>query len=246
MPPSVNILAGTSPFKRKVFTAMRPFIIPSAAILISYLLGSIPFALLIGKYYGVDIRKVGSGNVGATNVTRAVGKWAGRFCFFCDFAKGALPVACCQWLPQLCGGHFDIGTPPMWLPAAAGAAAILGHIFPIFLKFKGGKGISTAAGAIFAIAPFPLLVALAVWVVVYEVSGFVSLGSIAAAVALPLVALGFARFGIGTELARHPGMLGFFFSAAALAIWRHRSNIRRLLDGTEPSFKKPKNPPPEA
>ena len=211
--------------------------IRAAVIAASYLLGSIPFALLIGKYHGIDIRKVGSGNVGATNVTRAVGKWAGRFCFACDFAKGALPVACCQWF---------LGGEPLWLPAAAGAAAILGHIFPIFLKFKGGKGISTAAGACFAIAPWPLLVALAIWVIVFEASGFVSLGSIAAAAALPIFAFVFAYRGIGSQLARNRWMLLFFLAAALLAIWRHRSNIRRLLDGTEASFKKSKNPPPEA
>ena len=216
---------------------MTPILIRSAVIAVSYLLGSIPFALLIGKYYGVDIRKVGSGNVGATNVTRAVGKWAGRFCFACDFAKGALPVACCQWF---------LAREPIWLPAAAGAAAILGHIFPVFLKFKGGKGISTAAGAIFAIAPWPLLAALAVWVVVFELSGFVSLGSIAAAAALPIFAFVFARHGIGSLLARNRWMLLFFLAAAVLAIWRHRSNIRRLLDGTEASFKKSKKTPPEA
>ena len=216
---------------------MTHLLIRAAVIAASYLLGSVPFALLIGKYHGVDIRKVGSGNVGATNVTRAVGKWAGRFCFFCDFVKGALPVACCQW--------FLTGE-PAWLPAAAGAAAILGHIFPVFLNFKGGKGISTAAGAIFAIAPWPLLAALTVWVVVFEVSGYVSLGSIAAAVALPIFAFVFARCGIGTPLARGRWMLLFFLAAAVLAIWRHRSNIRRLLDGSEASFKKPKNPPPAA
>ena len=216
---------------------MTQILIVAAAIAAAYLLGSVPFALLIGKYHGVDIRKVGSGNVGATNVTRAVGKWAGRFCFFCDFAKGALPVACCRWF--LCDA-------PVWLPAAAGAAAILGHIFPLFLNFKGGKGISTAAGAIFAIAPLPLLAALATWVVVFELSGYVSLGSIVAAAALPIFAVVFAAAGIGGILARSPFMLAFFFAAAILAIWRHRSNIRRLLDGSESSFKKPKNPPPEA
>jgi len=216
---------------------MTQILVVAAVIAAAYLLGSVPFALLIGKYHGVDIRKVGSGNVGATNVTRAVGKWAGRFCFACDFAKGALPVACCQWF---------LAQEPLWLPAAAGAAAILGHIFPVFLKFKGGKGISTAAGAIFAIAPWPLLAALALWVVVFKLSGFVSLGSIVAAAALPVFAVGFAAAGVGGGLARSPFMLAFFFAAAILAIWRHRSNIRRLLDGSESSFKKPKNPPPEA
>jgi len=194
----------------------------------AYLLGAVPFALLIGKMHGVDIRKAGSGNVGATNVTRTVGKGAGRFCFFCDFAKGALPVALVQWFyPQL-----------PWLAMAAGAAAILGHVFPVFLKFKGGKGISTAAGAAFALAPYPLLVALAVWIVVFFISGYVSLGSICAAAILPVGAFCFARAGIGGKAALSPVTLGFFVLIAVLAIWRHRSNIRRLLDGTESSFKK--------
>ena len=203
--------------------------------LASYLIGAIPFGLLIGKCCGIDIRKTGSCNIGATNVTRSVGKTAGKICFFLDFLKGALPVAAAQLIYEM-----------PWLTIGCGAAAILGHIFPVFLKFKGGKGISTAAGAIFAIAPCPLLAALAVWVVVFELSGYVSLGSIAAAVALPVFAFVCARYGIGSPLARGRWMLLFFLAAAVLAIWRHRSNIRRLLDGTESSFKKSKNPPPEA
>jgi glycerol-3-phosphate acyltransferase PlsY len=208
-------------------------------IIASYLLGSIPFALLIAKHYGVDIRKVGSGNVGATNVTRSVGKGAGRFCFFCDFAKGALPPALVLiFAPCL----------PQWCAAAAGVAAILGHVFPVFLKFKGGKGISTAAGAIFSLAPLPILCAIIIWIIVFKISGFVSLGSIVAAASLPCFTIAFALADIklGSNVATSRLMCIFTVIIAILAIWRHRENIQRLIAGTESSFKKTKNTTPKA
>ena len=118
----------------------------------AYLIGAIPFGFLIGKLNGVDIRKVGSGNIGATNVTRSVGKTAGKICFGCDFLKGLLPV--------LLTGLFLPQYP--WLTLAVGLATLLGHIFPVYLKFKGGKGVATAAGVAMAMAPWPLLIGLAV------------------------------------------------------------------------------------
>lgn len=202
-------------------------------IILAYLIGGIPSGLLIGKCHGIDIRTVGSCNVGATNVTRCIGKKAGILCFFCDFLKGAVPVLLAAKFAAL-----------PWVQIAAFAAAVAGHMFPVYLKFKGGKGIATAAGGAFAIAPLPLIIALALWYIVFRISRYVSLASIVAAAALPLSALGFflfcdpasshwlCRVRLVTVIAF--GIIG------ALAIYRHRSNILRLLNGTESRFEKKK------
>ena len=118
-----------------------------ATVILSYLAGSIPFGFLIGKMKGIDIREHGSGNIGATNVTRVVGKWWGKGCFFCDFLKSALPVTLVIFLCRK--GCF--ADPWGLLPSLAAFCAVAGHIFPVWLKFKGGKGISTAAGAVLAV-----------------------------------------------------------------------------------------------
>lgn len=206
---------------------MEKILFPLCFIL-AYLIGAVPFGLLIGKLHGVDIRNVGSGNIGATNVTRAVGKTAGRICFLLDFLKGTLPTAAAQLFhPEL-----------PWLAIGCGAAAILGHMFPVYLKFKGGKGVSTAAGVALALAPYPLLCAAAVWVAVFLIWRYVSLASIAAAAALPTAAIVFALFDIGSPTAGSAFTLVFFCAAAALAIFRHRENIKRLFAGTESRFSK--------
>ena len=186
----------------------------AAAIVLAYLVGSIPFGLLIGRFYHIDIRKHGSGNIGATNVTRVVGKWAGRICFFCDFLKGGLPVLAVHWFwrGQASASLLAIGV---------ALAAVLGHLFPVFLKFRGGKGVSTAAGA-----------------ALFFSFGYVSLASIGAAVALPVAAAIFLLFKIGGNVACSGSTLIFFVVVAALATLRHRENIRRLLNGTESRFRK--------
>ena len=200
----------------------------AAIVTAAYLIGAIPFGLLIGKLYGIDIRKVGSGNIGATNVTRSVGKTAGKICFFLDFLKGALPTAAAQLIyPEL-----------PYLALGCGAAAIIGHMFPIYLNFKGGKGVSTAAGVAVALAPYPLLCAAAVWAAVFFIWRYVSLASIAAAVALPVSAAAFKIAGCGSVTARALLTLVFFCVIAALAVLRHRENIKRLLAGTESRFSK--------
>ena len=194
----------------------------------AYFFGAIPFALIIGKLHGVDIRKVGSGNVGATNVTRAVGPVQGKICFALDLLKGAIPVLAAQVaLP----GHYGVAI-------AAGAIAILGHMFPVYLKFKGGKGVSTGAGAALALAPLPLLCALVLWVVLFLVTRYVSVASIAAAVALPVFAFVFRFLNIGNVTAKSMPVLIFFCAIAAITVYRHRSNIKRLLEGTENRFEK--------
>lgn len=196
--------------------------------IVSYLIGAIPFGLLIGKMHGIDIRKAGSGNIGATNVTRSVGKTAGKICFLLDFVKGAIPAIAAQFAyPEL----------PL-LALGCGAAAILGHIFPVYLQFKGGKGVSTAAGVAVALAPLPLLCAAAIWAAAFFIWRYVSLASIAAAVALPVFAGIFRVLGIGSMTARSGLTIAFLCAAAVLAIQRHRENIKRLFAGTESRFSK--------
>lgn len=185
-------------------------------ILFGYLLGSVPTGHLLAKLAGVDIHTVGSGNVGATNVARSVGKWQGALTLIADAAKGALPVAAAIYW-----GVGNEGT------ALAALAAFLGHLYPVFLKFRGGKGVATAVGALLVLAPTAAGVLLVIFAVVAFSSRIVSLASLVAAVTAPFLLWLFyapaAVIGLGVVL-------------AALVIWRHRSNISRLMDGTEPRF----------
>ena len=205
-------------------------------ILGAYMLGSIPWGYIIGRIYGVDVRTVGSKNIGATNVTRTVGRIPGKICFALDFLKGGLPVLAAQQIAA--AGVWKSGAE--LVVVAVMLATILGHIFPVFLQFKGGKGVSTAAGSIMALAPIPLIAAFSVWVVVFLVSRYVSLASISAAAVLPVVAWAFAVAGIGSPVAHSKLTLIFLTVIAVLAIVRHHSNIRRLLNGTESRFGKDK------
>ena len=216
---------------------IEQIVIYSAIIVIGYLIGSIPFGFIIGKLHGIDIRKVGSGNIGATNVTRSVGKVAGKICFLLDFCKGLLPVLALNllvskgWLTAPAGG---VGTAVMIL------AVVLGHMFSCYLKFTGGKGIACAVGGLAAIVPLPALGAFLIWLAVFKLSGYVSLGSITGAVMLPVLVwlLGVLKI----SSVQSPGMMIFFTLLALVAVWTHRSNIKRLLNGTENSFrKKPAN-----
>ncbi|MNR80515.1 Glycerol-3-phosphate acyltransferase [compost metagenome] len=186
----------------------------------AYLLGSVPFALLIGRMHGVDIRQHGSGNVGATNVVRVLGRGPGILCFVLDFLKGVLPVAT--------GLVFGL---PLWGVLLAAAATILGHSRSVFLKFKGGKSVATGAGTIVAMAPLAGLGALLVWGGVFSVSRIVSLASITAALSLPVLTL----------LTRQPlEVVGFSAAAACYVVIRHRDNIRRLREGNEPRMERKK------
>lgn len=192
--------------------------------LVSYLLGSIPFGLLISRTQGVDIRSKGSGNIGATNVFRMVGKKWGLLCFLFDFLKGwvsawVLPLLLIPNLPQ-----------DSVFPLLAGALAILGHNFPVWLKFKGGKGIATSAGVIVAVAPWCILTAAVIWGLSMLLSRIVSLSSILAAVAVAASAWIF--------YADQPLLAGILTALAAVAVFRHRANIQRLLKGEEHRFGK--------
>ena len=202
-----------------------------AVFVVSYLIGAIPFGFLIGKCFHKDIHKEGSGNIGATNVTRVIGKWWGRLCFFLDFLKGWAPVFAANC-------YFSTQESPAsgLLLLTAGAATILGHMFPVYLKFKGGKGISTAAGVALALAGWTLLAAGLVWVVVFLISRYVSLASILAAATLPVAA-------VALNLWYRPVPLSiqiFFGAIAIVAIYKHRSNIVRLKNGTELRFERKK------
>lgn len=209
------------------FTQIRLY---GAVILGGYLVGSVPFGYLIGKLYGHDVRREGSGNIGATNVTRVVGPKAGKVCFLLDFLKGFLPVLL-----------LHIGAGKGWFPAPAGGfgeaalivAVVLGHMFTIFLGFKGGKGIATALGAVTAVTPYAAMTAFALWAAVFLATGYVSLGSVTAALALPFLAWGFSWWG---RPHLPPAMLIFFAVLALFAVWKHRSNIQRLRNGTENRF----------
>jgi glycerol-3-phosphate acyltransferase PlsY len=192
------------------------------AVLISYLAGSIPAAYMAGKSRGIDLRRYGSGNLGATNVVRTLGWKVGVLVFAFDVAKGALPVLL---LPRWVSGPLS----PQVVAIVCGVAAILGHFRPIFLRFgKGGKGVATAAGVFFALAPLPMVAALAVFAVVVLASGYVSLGSLVAAVVLPsLLAV--------TDGVRSP-VFQISVLLAAFVFWTHRANIRRLRRGEEYRF----------
>jgi glycerol-3-phosphate acyltransferase PlsY len=193
-------------------------------ILISYLVGSIPSAFLVGKARGVDLRKQGSGNLGATNVARVLGTKTGVAVFMADLLKGFLPV----WiLPR----YIDSMNVELWA-VLFGAAAILGHVKPIFLRGKGGgKGVATASGVFLALVPVPLLIAQAVWGVIFYFTRYVSLASLVSAVVLPIAILTWWRDPTAPDFIARVLVAVFVF-------WTHRANIGRLRRGEEHRFVK--------
>ena len=240
------------------------FKIEGLIVLVSYLLGSIPFGYIMGKMHGMDIRQHGSGNIGATNVMRVLGKKPGYTVFACDVLKGLVAVIVGKYI----AGHHQLTvsqaqqayeganltiihtTYIVKLPEAIGAisaaiACIIGHNFPIWIGFKGGKGMATSAGVLIGMMPETAMGCMMVWAAVFFSTRYVSLASIAAAVALPVITMLLLLTG------NLYGWPYFYFAVAAcvLAVWRHRSNIVRLLNGTESRFeKKPKAepaPPPQ-
>jgi glycerol-3-phosphate acyltransferase PlsY len=193
-----------------------------ATIVAAYLLGAIPFGFLAGKARGVDIRKEGSGNIGATNVLRILGKPAGITVLLLDACKGYVAVAWLTvWLVQLLG--LD-EVPWEGLRIIAGLAVVLGHNYTCWLRFKGGKGIATSAGVLVALVPWSLLIIFVVWIVLTVSTRYVSLGSIAASFTLP-----FASWATGDSLTSILVTGG----RGVLAIYKHRANIQRLLQGKE-------------
>ncbi len=199
-----------------------PVMLTLSAAVSSYLIGAIPFAYIIARLHGVDVRKVGSGNVGATNVLRSVGKVAGVSVLLLDVAKGYLPTLL---IPHAFTAYTH-GEPSSTLAIACAMGAICGHVWPIYLGFKGGKGIATSAGALIALAPAAVLIGLVVWIIVLLVSKYVSLASITAAVAIPAVSW---------YIYSPDGMLlpGALTVIGILAVAKHKSNIQRLIKGNE-------------
>lgn len=201
------------------------------SVLLAYLLGSIPTAYIFGKVLkGIDIREYGSGNVGATNVFRSVGKIPGIIVLVLDLVKGLVAVTLIPYLvrmvyqePAAYGSVYLI---------SLGAAVIAGHIWTCFLRFRGGKGVATTAGVMIGLYPVAFGIALVVWVIFILIWKYVSLASIAAAVSLPIIAL--IR---GEDMAT----IVFFSILAILGTYSHRSNIKRLIQGTESKIVKVKN-----
>jgi glycerol-3-phosphate acyltransferase PlsY len=208
-------------------------------VLVAYLLGSIPTGFIVARARGLDIRRVGSGNIGATNVLRALGKPAGVFVLLADGLKGFLASSYLVHVAGLVLGNRAVmgEAGHEYLSIAAGLAAMLGHIYTCWLGFRGGKGIATAAGVLAAWVPWTLVAGLATWILVALLSRYVSLASIAAAVSLPL-----STWIIGHYSHRYITVTGLM---AALAILKHKGNIQRLLQGTEHRFSL-RNPPNSA
>lgn len=203
----------------------------ATVLIISYLLGSIPAGYLAGRLAGVDIRKAGSGNIGATNVMRVLGKAYGYPVFAIDFLKGLAAVR----VSILIARHIQLaGTSMELIGIVAAVSCVTGHVFPVWLQFKGGKGVATSAGALFGLMPVALLIGAAVWIAMFQVTRYVSVASITAAIALPIVIL----IMISLDQARTMALLYFSICLAAMVILRHRSNLSRLVRGTEPRFKR--------
>lgn len=186
-----------------------------AALLLAaaYLIGSIPFSYLVARQFGVaDVRSVGSGNVGATNVMRSAGKTAGILAFLLDASKGAVAALLAQRL-----------SPGPTLPAIAAAVAVLGHMYPVWLGFRGGKGVATGCGAFLPLVPVASVVAFGVFAVVAALSRYVSLGSVAGTVALAVTAFVYGP----------PAVAWSATAIGALVVVKHRANLERLFRGTE-------------
>jgi acyl phosphate:glycerol-3-phosphate acyltransferase len=190
-------------------------------LLAAYVLGTIPFGIIFGRIFGArDVRKAGSGNIGATNVARVAGPIPGILTLVADAAKGALAVWVAAYFTQ---------SASEWM-MLAGLAALLGHCFPVWLGFKGGKGVATALGVFAMLSPLAALSALIFFGAVVAVWRFVSLGSIAAAAAMPLLIYFLWAPGHAPPL---PVIFGTLF-ASALVIYKHDANLQRLVEGTEP------------
>jgi glycerol-3-phosphate acyltransferase PlsY len=197
----------------------------AGAGVLAFLLGSIPFGYLMGKSQGLDLRQHGSGNIGATNVWRVMGKTWGTAAFVLDFIKGVLPLLLLGWLvPE--DGSAAMG----WIRVVTGLASILGHNYTPWLGFKGGKGIATSAGVLLMLVPWAFGVVVVTWVILFFSMRYVSVASIGAAVSLPIAGFFFYR--------GQWAVISFSVLAGVMAVLRHKANIVRLLDGTESRFTK--------
>jgi len=202
---------------------MNPLTVPMALSVAAYICGSIPFGLLLGKLFGgTDVRQKGSGNIGATNVARSVGLAAGIVTLLLDAAKGALPVwGARHYFPE----HAALQT-------LTGLAALVGHCFPIWLKFRGGKGVATAAGLFAVLCPIAAVSALVIFALVVGFWRYVSLASVSTAAAMPLLIYFLWAPHYAPPISVTLGSL----AAALLIVYKHDANLQRLVEGTEPKF----------
>jgi len=192
-------------------------------IVAAYLAGAIPFGLLIGRFAGADVRLVGSGNIGATNVGRVLGKKLGILTLLCDVAKGFLPVWTAAHLLPPAAANREL------MVVSCGLAAVVGHMFPLYLQFRGGKGVATALGVFLAISPWSILISVGIFVATVAASGYVSVGSLAASALIPL----------WLWLLGESSVILMVAAVIAVLIWcKHGSNIGRLLRHEEKSWRK--------
>ena len=204
-----------------------------AVALVSYLAGSIPFSYIAGKAFaGIDLREHGSGNLGASNTFRFLGAKIAIAVLVADVAKGFLPV---RFAPVLAAGS---SIPDHWLMLVAGFFTVIGHMFSVFVRFSGGKGIATTAGAFLAIAPWALAIGFGVWSLVMATTRIVSLASLTAAVALPLVVLLVNQVGLANY---HWSVFALSVTVMIVVLVKHRSNIKRLLAGQEKALQRHKH-----
>jgi len=197
-----------------------------AVAFISYLIGSVPSGYIAGRIAGIDIRTAGSGNIGATNVTRTLGKRYGYPVFIADFAKGILSVFLATEIARSANVSLAL------CDVVAAVCCVLGNAFPIWLGFRGGKGVAVSAGLLFALMPAAAGIVILIWLLLFYLTRYVSLASILAALALPVIVFFLLHFQQMTEWT----FLYVSIALAAFVVFRHRSNITRLLQGTEQRF----------
>ncbi len=196
------------------------------AIILSYLIGGIPFGYLIAVTKGIDIREEGSGNIGATNVSRVLGRKYGLIIFILDMFKGFVAVF---FIPLLASGMEYPTTPDNLLVILCGLFAVLGHAFPVYLRFKGGKAVATSFGIFVWLAPIPILISFGVWIVTVMVSRYVSLGSMIGT----LVVIGAIVYFVDAPFGDNVYLTFLAVAVAILVIAKHKSNIQRIVSGTE-------------
>jgi glycerol-3-phosphate acyltransferase PlsY len=206
----------------------------------AYVIGSIPFGLLVGFAKGIDVRKGGSGNIGATNVGRQLGKKYFFYVFFLDLLKSLIPMAIASAIvSRLAPEQRDFKLYVLWL--CVGFAAVMGHMFSVFLKFKGGKGVATSAGVMLGLWPYftlPGFLAILVFIVVFMATRYVSLGSMLGACSFPIFYVIVGTIEGWSPLHKQLPLLIFAILIAVMIVYKHRTNIQRLLAGTENRFVK--------
>jgi glycerol-3-phosphate acyltransferase PlsY len=208
---------------------MTPWFLALGTGLLGYLFGSLPFGYFAGRLSGTDIRAAGSGNIGATNVLRVLGKKWGYAVFLADAFKGFAAVRLSSFLAE----RVISGRPyAEYFAILAAVMCIIGHTFPVWLRFKGGKGVATSVGAVLGLMPIAAITIFTIWVIVFEITRYVSVASIVAASSLPFTIALLMRW----KIIHGSGLLYFSSVMLILVLWRHRSNFSRLLKGTEQRF----------